>query len=102
MLLMVSGHTVATTYTGNQAFVAVEKLKPDVAFLDIGLPDVDGYALARMIRAEPWGTKVLLVAITGYGRPEDQRKAKVAGFDYHFTKPVVYEKLEQLLDRLSP
>jgi CheY-like chemotaxis protein len=60
---------------------------PDVVFCDIGLPGLDGYEVARRLRAEDWGRWVTLVAVTGYGREEDRRRAELAGFDMHFVKP---------------
>ncbi len=101
MLLMVSGHSVTTTYTGTQALAAAERVKPDVAFLDIGLPDIDGYQVASTIRSKPWAGHTVLIAITGYGSREDMRKSEAAGFQYHFTKPVNYLELEHLLERLA-
>ncbi len=101
MLLIVSGHSVTTTYTGAQALAAAEKVKPEVAFLDIGLPDIDGYRVANAIRAKPWADRLILIAITGYGSSEDIRKSEAAGFQYHFTKPVNYLALERLLEQLA-
>jgi CheY-like chemotaxis protein len=60
---------------------------PDVVFCDIGLPDLDGYVVAQRLRAEDWGRRVTLVAVTGFGREEDRRRAEAAGFDMHFVKP---------------
>jgi CheY-like chemotaxis protein len=101
MLLTVSGHSVTTTYTGRQAMSAAEKVKPDVAFLDIGLPDVNGYEVATAIRSKPWGANVVLIAITGYGSAADKLQAQRAGFNYHFTKPVNYPNLERLLESID-
>ena len=70
--------------TGIEAALAAP---PDVVFCDIGLPGLDGYAVARRLRAESWGPRVTLVAVTGYGREEDRRRAEAAGFDMHFVKP---------------
>ncbi len=92
MLLIVSGA---------QALAAAEKVKPEVAFLDIGLPDIDGYRVANAIRAKPWADRLILIAITGYGSSEDIRKSEAAGFQYHFTKPVNYLALERLLEQLA-
>jgi CheY-like chemotaxis protein len=71
--------------------------RPDVALIDIGLPDVDGYEVARQLRAAPGGRGIGLIAITGYGQAEDQRRAYEAGFDAHLTKPVAPERLRQVL-----
>lgn len=100
MLLTVSGYSVITTYTARQALSAAERLKPEVAFLDIGLPDLNGYELATAIRAKPWGANIVLIAITGYGTAAEKQRAIDAGFNYHFTKPVSYTNLEQLLESI--
>jgi CheY-like chemotaxis protein len=78
-----------------------EALRPDVILLDIGLPDVDGYQLARKIRATLWGTDTTLVAITGWGQVDDRQRAFTAGFNYHLTKPVAPATLEALLATLA-
>ena len=73
---------------GAQALLAAEKFHPQIALLDIGMPTYNGYEVARRIRAAPWGRSMLLVAVTGWGQAEDKRRAKEAGFDHHFTKPL--------------
>ena len=73
---------------------------PDVVFLDIGMPHVNGYEAARRIRALPVGQGVKLVALTGWGQPGDRERAAQAGFDMHLTKPVAHEALRELLHRL--
>jgi CheY-like chemotaxis protein len=75
-----------------------ESLRPDVIVLDIGLPNVDGYALARMLKADPQLSGVRLVAHTGYGSPEDRRRALEAGFDAHLVKPAELADLERALE----
>jgi CheY-like chemotaxis protein len=70
---------------------------PDVALLDIGLPDIDGHELARRLRAMPETTQAMLVALTGYGQAEDQQQAYKAGFDHHMAKPADLAKLLELL-----
>jgi len=72
-------------------------LRPDVIVLDIGLPNVDGYELARMLKAHPQLASTRLVAHTGYGSPEDRRRAREAGFDAHLVKPAELEDLEKAL-----
>jgi CheY-like chemotaxis protein len=75
---------------------AAKRLKPDVGVLDIGMPDLSGYEVAKRIRLEAWGRKVTLIAMTGWGQEEDKRRAHLAGFDHHLTKPVDPEHLEEL------
>jgi len=87
LLLELEGHRVRVAATGAQAVELAAAAPLDVAFVDIGLPDVDGYEVARQIRAKR-GDRVRLVALTGFGEPEDRRRASEAGFDAHLVKPV--------------
>ena len=89
------GHTSATAQDGKSALRMVEAFGPDVVLLDIGLPDIDGYEVARRIRASS-AVAPRLVALTGWGQPEDKQRAAAAGFNDHWTKPVNPEQLEQL------
>jgi PAS domain S-box-containing protein len=88
VLLGMEGHEVMVAYGGEQALSIGAGKQPDIAILDIGMPGMNGYELARRIRQEPWGEHSFLVAATGWGHEDDQRKAKSAGFDRHLTKPV--------------
>ena len=83
-------------------FEAAEKLRPNVVLLDIGLPKMNGYEVARNIRQQPWGKEIVLVALTGWGREDDRQKSKDAGFDAHMVKPVDHAVLKQLLSDLLP
>jgi len=96
-LLELSGHEVQTAYSAHDGYLLAEAFRPDVLLLDIGLPDVDGYALARRIRAMYWGRDLRLVALTGWGQEADKSRARQAGFDHHLTKPVTYQQLDGLL-----
>jgi ADP-ribose diphosphatase len=87
LLLDQVGCDAAVAFTGPTGVDAARTGRPDIVFCDIGLPGLDGYEVARRIRTEAWGTRVVLVAVTGYGREEDRRKAEAAGFDMHFVKP---------------
>ena len=71
--------------------------RPDVCILDIGMPGMSGYEVARRIRSQPWGRDTVLFALTGWGQSEDVERAKAAGFNEHMTKPVDLGRLEQLL-----
>jgi signal transduction histidine kinase len=82
-----SGHEVRTAVDGGEALVAAELFGPDVVVLDIGLPVLDGYEVARRLRQMPAGRQALLLALTGYGQREDRHNAMAAGFDQHFVKP---------------
>ncbi len=97
-LLGVMGYEVRIAYDGPEAIEAADEFQPAVALLDIGLPKLSGYDIARHVR-EKRGEDVLLVAITGWGQEDDRRKAREAGFDHHFTKPADFEVLLQLIDR---
>jgi signal transduction histidine kinase/ActR/RegA family two-component response regulator len=99
--LELQGHDVATAHDGEHAVALVETFQPDVAFLDLGMPKVDGYSAARRIREEPWGRSVLLVAVTGWGQDDDKRRSRQAGFDAHLVKPVDLAEIETLLGGLS-
>src|SRR5262249_9785373 len=88
LLLRLTGHEIQTCHDGPAALDAFPAFEPEVVLLDIGLPKMDGYAVARALRQLPGGEKVLLVALTGYGQEEDRIRAAAAGFDHHLTKPV--------------
>ena len=87
MLLELDGHEVCCAHDGQQAIAAAADFHPDVALLDIGLPGMNGFELARRLRADPSMRHALLVALTGYGEL-DEREPLMAGFDHHLAKPV--------------
>jgi len=99
MLLRLYGHDVISADTGPTALETAQASERDVILLDIGLPSIDGYEVARRIRAET--EQPVLIAMTGYGQPEDRRKSKEAGFDYHLTKPVDPTRLQELLANIG-
>ena len=99
--LAFSGHDVREARDGATGIALAAESRPDVALIDIGLPDVDGYEVARRLRAAPGGRNIGLIAITGYGQPEDQKRAYEAGFDAHLTKPVAAERLKQVMAGLQ-
>jgi PAS domain S-box-containing protein len=102
MLLRLWGHQVQGVHDGAGALAAVATFHPDVILCDIGLPGKNGYQVARELRQREWqGRPPVLVAVTGYGQEEDQRRAQAAGFDYHLTKPVDPHALEALLARCT-
>ncbi len=98
MLLELNGHEVIVAYSGSQALQLGRQHRPDVAVLDIGMPDMSGYEVARTARAEEWGRNIFLIALTGWGQAEDKEKARAAGFDKHLTKPVDPDKVHELLN----
>ncbi|HZN86760.1 MAG TPA: ATP-binding protein, partial [Burkholderiales bacterium] len=99
--LVYGGHEVREARDGASGLALAAESPPDVALIDIGLPDVDGYEVARRLRASPGGRRMGLIAITGYGQAEDQRLAYEAGFDAHLTKPVAPERLKQVMAGLQ-
>ncbi len=101
MLLKIYGHGTKIAHSGLEALAAIQAFTPDVVFLDIGLPGMDGYEVARQFRAEPTMAGALLVALTGWGGEDDLRRSKAAGFDLHLTKPVELTALQAVLSRQS-
>jgi len=102
MLLKVVGNTTHTASDGEAALAAAEEFRPDLILLDIGLPKLNGYQVAKTIRAESWGNNIVLVALTGWGQEEDRAQSKTAGFDEHLVKPVNFDGLMTLLPKLPP
>jgi len=101
LLLEQLGCEAAVALTGPAGVDAAHATPPDIVFCDIGLPGLDGYEVAKRIRAEVWGPRVVLVAVTGYGREEDRRKAEAAGFDMHFVKPADPNAIARLFKDLG-
>jgi signal transduction histidine kinase/ActR/RegA family two-component response regulator len=100
-LLGLRGHTVVAVASGPSALEAAEELRPEAAILDIGLPEMDGFEVARRLR-ERFGPDLVLVALTGYGREQDRARGLEAGFDHYLLKPVSSEALERLLAGEDP
>ena len=98
LLLDTLGHDVRTASSGEQALETVAQFDPDVVFLDIGLPKLNGYDVARQLRALPRGKAMKLVALTGFGHEEDRKRSQEAGFDLHLVKPVSVKTLRELLE----
>jgi PAS domain S-box-containing protein len=101
ILLELGGHEVRCTDDGLRALALVDDFSPDIAFIDVGLPGIDGYELATRLRAHASCRSAVLVALTGYGRDEDKRRATEAGFDHHLTKPVDFDTIDRLLANVS-
>jgi CheY-like chemotaxis protein len=97
LLLELAGHAVSFACDGEQALICANELRPDFVLLDIGLPKLNGYAVAQGIRRESWGEKMILIALTGWGHEDDKRRALDAGFDHHLTKPVNPEEVDALI-----
>jgi CheY-like chemotaxis protein len=100
LLLQLGGHTTALAHDGPEALRRVPEFKPDIVLLDLGLPRMDGYEVARAIRRMPNLDQPVLAAVTGWGAPEDRLRTKQAGFDEHLTKPVDISMIELILTTL--
>lgn len=98
-LLELDGNEVHVAHDGQTALAMAEELRPQAILLDIGLPQLNGYEVAERIRATEWGASILLLALTGWGHPDDRAKSERAGFDEHLIKPVEIEILTEMLAR---
>jgi len=101
MILRVMGADTRTAYDGQDGVDVAAQFRPDVVLLDIGMPKLNGYEACRRIRDEPWGKEVVLIAVTGWGKDEDRRRALEAGFDHHMVKPVDPRALMEMLAGLQ-
>jgi CheY-like chemotaxis protein len=101
MVLQLWGHEVCVAFDGTTALDLAERFAPDVILSDLGLPGLDGYALARRLREHPAFGGAVLVALSGYGRDEDKRRALDAGFDHHLVKPPDLDALAEMLGRVA-
>jgi CheY-like chemotaxis protein len=99
--LRLQGHEVRVAHDGRTALELVSSYRPEMIFLDIGMPTMDGYEVARRLQQMPGLRGVRLAALTGWGQQADRRRTAQAGFDYHLVKPVEPERLEELLATLD-
>ena len=102
LLLETMGNDVRVTHDGVSAVCAEGEFRPDVVFLDIGMSKLNGFEACRQIRGRPWGTEPVIVALTGWGQPDDKRRSREAGFDHHWVKPVEPAVLERFLADIEP
>ena len=102
LLVQTLGYEAKAVYSGQAAVEQVSLFEPDMALIDIGMPERDGYDTVAAMRQQPGGTHVILVAVTGWSRDEDKRRAYESGFDLHVTKPMRVETLKELLSLLDP
>jgi signal transduction histidine kinase len=100
MLVELAGHEVRKASNGSSALETAAAWRPELALLDIGMPALDGYEVARRIRAQSWGADVMLVAVSGWGQADDRQRAHDSGFDLHFVKPIGFDTLVDVLARL--
>lgn len=101
VLLRIMGNAVRTAHDGLEAVQVAAEFRPDVVLLDIGLPEIDGYEVARRIRQQQWGKRMILIAATGWGQETDRQRTKEAGFDYHLVKPLDHAALLNLLSSVE-
>ena len=101
MLLEITGNKTYMAHDGLEALEQIEKYRPEVVLLDIGLPRVDGHEVCRRVREKSWGKDIVVIALTGWGQEDDRRKSEEAGFNGHLVKPVDYDKLLELLAALT-
>jgi CheY-like chemotaxis protein len=99
MLVRAFGHDVEMARDGEDAIHVTEQFHPDTILLDIGLPKMNGWEVARVLRAKYGRDRLVLVAVTGYGSEGDRRRSRDAGFDRHFVKPIDVNELKSVLDR---
>jgi CheY-like chemotaxis protein len=97
MVVRALGSETFDARDGLEAVESAGNLRPDVILMDIGMPRLNGYDAARRIRQEPWGNEVLMVATTGWGKEEDRRRSKEAGFDLHLVKPIDISAVQEVL-----
>jgi len=100
-LLRALGYEARQASDGLAGLAAAAEFRPDVVLLDIAMPKLDGYEVARRLRAEPWGKQLLLIAVTGWGQDSDKQRASEAGFDVHLTKPVAVEDLTRAISSVA-
>ena len=98
LLLQTRGHETRISTDGEEAIALADDFRPDCVVLDLGLPRMDGYEVARRLRERPYGGDIVLVALTGWAGKDIRSKAAEAGFDYHLVKPVNWEELEKIVE----
>lgn len=102
LLLQAKGHETRVATDGAEAISVADEFRPQCVLLDLGLPRMDGYEVARRLRKRPYGGEVVLVALTGWAGRDVRTKAAEAGFDYHLVKPVNWEELERIVQTTKP
>jgi PAS domain S-box-containing protein len=101
MLLSAVGHEVEIVYDGFHALEAARRLRPEVMLIDIGMPRLNGYEVARTVRLEPWSARTVIIALTGWAQESDKQRSRDAGIDHHLTKPVEFTALDEAVSGLS-
>jgi CheY-like chemotaxis protein len=101
MLVELLGHDVRTAFGGEEALEVAGAFHPEVVLMDLGMPGMDGFEACRQMRDQPWGTKMTVVAVTGWGQAEARRQTTLAGFDQHLVKPVSPALIASTLQELA-
>lgn len=101
LLLQTKGYQTRVAIDGAEAIALADDFRPDCVLLDLGLPRMDGYEVARRLRQRPYGGEMVLVALTGWAGQDVRNKAAEAGFDYHLVKPVDWDELDKIVQSLS-
>jgi CheY-like chemotaxis protein/nitrogen-specific signal transduction histidine kinase len=101
LFLQVTGHIADTAFDGEQALEMAERMRPEIVFLDLGMPRMNGYEVCRRIRATDWGKQIIVIAQTGWGQEEDKRRTREAGFDAHFVKPLDPTAVMKLIETVN-
>lgn len=99
--LRLDHHQVHTALEGRTALALAQAHRPDIVLLDISMPELDGYTLCQRLRREPWAAGLVIVALSGYGSPQDLERGRIAGFDRYFTKPADPGELLDYLNRCA-
>jgi CheY-like chemotaxis protein len=99
-LFRLKGNPVQLAHDGEEALKMAEQFLPDVVLLDLGMPKLNGYDACRRMREQPWGEKMIIIAVTGWGREEDRERTRAAGFDHHLVKPVLPLNLLEVIAEL--
>jgi CheY-like chemotaxis protein len=95
------GHEIELAHDGLEALQTARAMQPELVLMDLGMPKLSGYEVAKRIREESWGRDMVLVALTGWGQDEDKQRTKAAGFDHHLTEPTEPAMLQDLLANLD-
>src|SRR5690606_29827749 len=95
------GNDTACAHNGFEALETAERFRPDVILMDIGMPELNGYEATRKIRERPWGQRLVVIALTGWGEASDRAESRAAGCEGHLVKPVRLDDLEALIDELT-
>jgi CheY-like chemotaxis protein len=101
MVLRKTGNEVQVAHNGEQAVEVAAVFKPDVVFMDLGMPIMDGFQACERMRADPWGQRARIVAVSGWGQEADRERSKASGFDEHMVKPIERHTLQRVIQSVA-